>query len=99
MGQTRVTHTASAAGIGDQHGSPSLPSLVDVSKNTASRGAGGQFGLMEQQMLNIRGQQSVLALPPDSVHLPPLVQQKCSHSALPTRTSWPITADMLNSLA
>ena len=80
-------------------GSPSLPSLVDISKNSGSRGIAGKLGQMERQMLNIQGHVAPMVFPPDPTHLPPLVQQKSSHSALPPCTAWPITAEMLDSIA
>ncbi|CAI8013838.1 Coiled-coil domain-containing protein 83 [Geodia barretti] len=95
-GHTRIS---SSHAVGDSGASPSLPSLVDVSKNTTtSSGTAGRLGQVERQTLHIRGGVAPLALPPDSTHLPPLAQQRSCHSALPPRGTWPVTADMLDSI-
>ncbi|CAI8040836.1 Coiled-coil domain-containing protein 83 [Geodia barretti] len=95
-GHTRIS---SSHAMGDSGASPSLPSLVDVSKNTTtSSGTAGRLGQVERQTLHIRGCVAPLALPPDSTHLPPLAQQRSCHSALPPRGTWPVTADMLDSI-
>ena len=95
-GQSRPPHTAATS---DEcaRGTPSLPSLVDIGKNINTRSVGGQLGQIERQMLNVKGQTAPLVLPPDTTHLPPLTQQK--YSLLPSKGNWPITAEMLNSIA
>ena len=92
IGHTRLSsHTT----VESDHANHSLPSLVDISKTSNTRGSAGRLGQMERQMLNIEGHVAPLVVPPDSTHLPPLTQQRSSHSALPPRHTWPITSDML----
>ena len=70
--QVSTGHTQySSSHTGDMlagDGSPSLPSLVNISKNSGSRGIAGKLGQMERQMLNIR-HVALMALPPDATHI------------------------------
>ena len=61
------------------------------------QGPGGQLGQMELQLLWVEGLRAPLAMPPETLHLPPIEEQRCSHTALPPRTSWPVTNTMLKS--
>lgn len=61
------------------------------------QGPGGQLGQMELQLLWVEGLRAPLAMPPETLHLPPIEEQRCSHTALPSRTSWPVTNTMLRS--
>lgn len=62
------------------------------------QGPGGQLGQMELQLLWVEGLRAPLATPPETLHLPPIEEQRCSHTALPPRTSWPVTNTMLKSI-
>lgn len=61
------------------------------------QGPGGQLGQMELQLLSVEGARVSLTIPPETVHLPPIEEQCCTHTALPPRTSWPVTSTMLKS--
>ena len=62
------------------------------------QGPGGQVGQLEMKMLTVQGSKALFNQPPDTVHLPPIGEQQSSHSALPKRTSWPISYSMLKSV-
>ena len=55
------------------------------------------MGQIELQLLTVEGARVPLAIPPETVHLPPLEEQRSTHTALPPRTSWPVTVNMLKS--
>ena len=56
------------------------------------------MGQIELQLLTVEGARAPLAIPPETVHLPPLEEQRSTHTALPPRTSWPVTTNMLKSI-
>lgn len=62
------------------------------------QGPGGQVGQLEMKMLSVQGSKALFNHPPDTVHLPPIEEQRNSHTALPKRTNWPISYSMLKSV-
>ena len=60
---------------------------------------GGQAGMLEMKMLCLRGHKAPFSIHPETLHLPPLHQQRHSHSSLSARTNWPVTNKMLKNQA
>ena len=52
----------------------------------------------ETKLLAVQGSKAPFSFPPDTFHLPPIEEQRISHTALPPRTNWPVSYSMLKSV-